>query len=335
MSSAGGSAEPAVIGSASVSHDDGQVRVFLAGRLEQEQFDNLATYLRLHWKRSEQCLVGPWSPRVEDILREIYGVELVVDNVDLRAVAARRAEHYQDWAEDAATRFEEEAEAGRAILDRIPMGQPVLVGHHSEGRHRRDLARADGHARRSYEQMQRRDHWTGRAEDTTRHAERRYTTEQLYARVGMLEVARRRHEREAMAALEKGSGRAALDAARWHNRHIEFIDRRLELARHALVLAENEAGDNVEDSVAARLALQVEVGGAVSEDGLSGETPIWFEVVRVNKKTLTVRGWPHVPQMTHKFKREKVKQVLSPAEWKSAEKAVYGPGMRIIGGVKE
>jgi hypothetical protein len=32
-------------------------------------------------------------------------------------------------------------QAARAIADRIPMGQPILVGHHSERRHRRDLGK--------------------------------------------------------------------------------------------------------------------------------------------------------------------------------------------------
>lgn len=35
------------------------------------------------------------------------------------------------------------------ITDGIPMGQPILVGHHSEKRHRRDLARADATMRKS------------------------------------------------------------------------------------------------------------------------------------------------------------------------------------------
>lgn len=37
--------------------------------------------------------------------------------------------------------------AARAIGDHIPFGQPILVGHHSEGRHRRDLARIDSNMR--------------------------------------------------------------------------------------------------------------------------------------------------------------------------------------------
>jgi hypothetical protein len=36
-------------------------------------------------------------------------------------------------------------------LGKIPMGQPILVGHHSEQRHRRDLAKADRAMRKSIE----------------------------------------------------------------------------------------------------------------------------------------------------------------------------------------
>lgn len=36
-------------------------------------------------------------------------------------------------------------EADRAIAERIPMGQPILVGHHSEAGHRRDIKRMHAH----------------------------------------------------------------------------------------------------------------------------------------------------------------------------------------------
>lgn len=41
--------------------------------------------------------------------------------------------------------------ASRSISENIPFGQPILVGHHSEGRHRRDLARIDSLMRKSIE----------------------------------------------------------------------------------------------------------------------------------------------------------------------------------------
>lgn len=67
---------------------------------------------------------------------------------DPEAVAAyeERLEAKRERLEDraAAARGRSSSAFGqeRGILGRIPMGQPILVGHHSERRHRRDLARA-------------------------------------------------------------------------------------------------------------------------------------------------------------------------------------------------
>jgi hypothetical protein len=54
----------------------------------------------------------------------------------------------KERAEARAERAEARAGAAQDTYQRqpahqIPLGQPILVGHHSEGRHRRDLARAD------------------------------------------------------------------------------------------------------------------------------------------------------------------------------------------------
>ncbi|MEO8798328.1 MAG: DUF3560 domain-containing protein, partial [Polyangiaceae bacterium] len=64
---------------------------------------------------------------------------------------ARKAARLERMRERAATLKEQASSAldgARSISDRIPMGQPILVGHHSEGKHRRDLARIQrGHER--------------------------------------------------------------------------------------------------------------------------------------------------------------------------------------------
>ena len=323
---------------ATVSLDDGWVRVYLTERLPREAFDALQSALGLSWKRAEACLAGPWTPQIEDTLRHTYGVALEEENVDLRAVAADRAAHYAQWADNAAERHEAAVAAEHAILDRIPMGQPIQVGHHSEGRHRRDLARADGHARRAYDEMQRSEKWAGRAGDTVRRAERRYTAEQLTGRIGLLEVAQRRHRRREAEHREQLAvnpfDRDAGNGADWNRRMMAFLDRRIAYARQLLEEAEAAAAGDVAASVAARRALEIEVGGAVSDSTPGGDTAFWYQVVRVNAKTVTVCGWPHVPQMTHRFKRDRIKQTMTAADWAAAWKQVYGPAMRIVGGAE-
>lgn len=55
------------------------------------------------------------------------------------------------------------ARARDAIMDAIPPGQPVLVGHHSERRHRRDLDRLDRHMGKAVEESKKADYYRGRA----------------------------------------------------------------------------------------------------------------------------------------------------------------------------
>jgi hypothetical protein len=62
-----------------------------------------------------------------------------------------RAEQLRDWSESNAARSEARYSASKQIADGIPMGQPILVGHHSEKRHRRDAQRIHDGMRASLE----------------------------------------------------------------------------------------------------------------------------------------------------------------------------------------
>jgi len=55
-------------------------------------------------------------------------------------------------------------DSGHAMLERIPLGQPILVGHHSEGRDRRYRARADGKMRKAFDGQRRADDLQRRAD---------------------------------------------------------------------------------------------------------------------------------------------------------------------------
>lgn len=60
---------------------------------------------------------------------------------------ARRIERREEWAESARRESDARLNAARVVADGIPLGQPILVGHHSERRHRRDLERIDSNMR--------------------------------------------------------------------------------------------------------------------------------------------------------------------------------------------
>lgn len=58
-----------------------------------------------------------------------------------------KLEKRQEWAGKAEARAEQRFNTAQRIGDMIPFGQPILVGHHSERHHRRDLDRIDSNMR--------------------------------------------------------------------------------------------------------------------------------------------------------------------------------------------
>lgn len=63
----------------------------------------------------------------------------------------RKRQRYLDLADKNEAKSTSEHQASHRAVDGIPFGQPILVGHHSEGRHRGALTRADNAMRRSVE----------------------------------------------------------------------------------------------------------------------------------------------------------------------------------------
>ncbi len=76
---------------------------------------------------------------------------------------AARKERYERYAENADKRSQEAYEKARHISSYIPPGQPILVGHHSEKRHRADISRIDNQMRTSINEQKKSEYWADRA----------------------------------------------------------------------------------------------------------------------------------------------------------------------------
>lgn len=128
------------------------------------------------WKWSRNIgEAGRWYiPRSRDRQADRYGidktaealraagftVDVTIDNAaratgdvvdDARDRAGERAQRLEARAERRGAESDTHHTAARRIYGGYPMGQPILVGHHSENRHRRDLERAHRHDQRSWE----------------------------------------------------------------------------------------------------------------------------------------------------------------------------------------
>lgn len=74
-----------------------------------------------------------------------------------------KIEKREQWAEGRDKRAAGAFKRFTTIADGIPLGQPILVGHHSERHHRRDIARMDSALRDSSESSKMADHHRSKA----------------------------------------------------------------------------------------------------------------------------------------------------------------------------
>ncbi len=74
-----------------------------------------------------------------------------------------RIERFEGYSENAEARAHAASERAFSILSVIPPGQPILVGHHSERRHRRDLSRSDSAMRKSVEESKKSEYYDYKA----------------------------------------------------------------------------------------------------------------------------------------------------------------------------
>jgi hypothetical protein len=75
----------------------------------------------------------------------------------------RKLEKREQWAESRHADTDRRFGAAKAQVEHIPMGQPILVGHHSEGRHRAALRRHDSNMRAAIESDQMAKHHESKA----------------------------------------------------------------------------------------------------------------------------------------------------------------------------
>ncbi|MFJ6014493.1 ParB/RepB/Spo0J family partition protein [Streptomyces sp. NPDC092952] len=236
----------------------------------------------LFLKRSRDKEADTWRiNRAVAALREA-GHEVTIDiNEEERRTFAEIEAEREERAEDRAERFSERAgravasaDARRATADQISrrfeFGQPILVGHHSEGRARRDAARIDTNMRKSFEDRDRAGYWAHRAGASENYAKHRNNPHRTLRRLERLRADLRAQERHHAEAVEKG-----YDSADRHARQIQDLTE--EIAYWEEIVAKAEA-EGVKiwrpDDFAPRDFVLY-----------SGS---WYQVARVNPKTLSI-----------------------------------------------
>ncbi|RQH02729.1 DUF3560 domain-containing protein [Paraburkholderia dinghuensis] len=180
--------------SATYSPDDNKLRLYPLHRLDSE------TYARVKaagfaWAPKQGLFVASmWTPQREDLLLELCG-GIGDEDTTLAERAEARAGRFDGYSERRGKEAVAAHDAVQRITEHIPLGQPILVGHHSEKRARKDAERIENGMRRAVKLWETSEYWERRAKGALRHAQYRERADVRHRRIKKIESERRRMQR--------------------------------------------------------------------------------------------------------------------------------------------
>ncbi|MFC7928773.1 DUF3560 domain-containing protein [Streptomyces cinereoruber] len=248
------------------------------------------------WSRTLGCWYLPhsrdhatYTPSLELLAQRLqdagFEVSLTIDNADRRSFAEAeqnreeraqdRAERFAGYADNAARNSEAAWKSAHEISERFAFGQPIIRGHHSEGRARRDHARMDGAMRKSINEGDRARHWADREQAAANYERFRKDPGRTLRRLDKLRSDLRAVEKWQRGEPAKGYSRNP-DDPELVIRHQELTE---EIEHWEQVIKEAEAN-----------GFKIWSKADFKRGDFALHRGTWYEVLRVNPKSLTI---PH------------------------------------------
>lgn len=260
--------------------------------------------LRRHGFRWARSLSAWYIPNSRDKVAKEYQInaavavlqrvgfqaEASIDNTESRTVAeveadkaarvAERAERLSARAERTRASGVAHCEASDAITEHIPMGQPILVGHHSERRHRRALERSWNHLSKGVAEIREGERLAESAKTAAGYESSRNHVPTVMRRIERLSVELRKWQRNV----------ATSTSADYQERAgVAIADLTAQIAHWQGV---------VEQAAASGVKVWSKADFVKGDYVLFHST--WYEVVRVNAKSVTIPAMINDGAIVHK-----------------------------------
>lgn len=284
--------------------DDDTLRVDLSTWMEPEIYQR---FIKMGFKRwpKQELLVTKWSTRTEDLVLEICGNFDIVVHESLFSDRIERFEQYAQNASGRAQRFQKASDQHSA---RFYMGQPILIGHHSERSARAAQRRAHNAMSKAVAESDRASYWKDRAAAAARRQSQKENPQVIYRRILRLEADHRKAKRERDGTRDRLERIYAFED---DGKPVDFEKKVLDFERYYQRIV-----DHLEMRLAFERARLESVGGLVIADIKKGDlvrTKLgWGEVAGVGPKKLSIK----YPNMVFPYKigREEVLEVCKPTD---------------------
>lgn len=180
---------------ATYSPDDNKLRLYATTRLDPETYTQVKA-AGFRWAPKQDLFVAPmWTPEREDLLLSMAD-EVGDEDTSLIDRAEDRAERFDEYSDKRAADAEQAHAGVAAISDNIPLGQPILVGHHSEKRARKDAQRIENGMKKAVKMWETSEYWTRRAAGAVAAAKYKERADVRARRIKKIEAARRKSIKE-------------------------------------------------------------------------------------------------------------------------------------------
>ncbi|HGV5093444.1 TPA: DUF3560 domain-containing protein, partial [Klebsiella pneumoniae] len=133
---------------ATYSPDDNKLRLYASLRLDEETY-SLINKAGFRWAPKQELFVAPaWTPGREDVLLSLAG-DIEDEDSTLFDRQEQRAGRFSDYSDRRAVESEQALAHVDSLASAVPLGQPILVGHHSERRARRHAQKIENGMKRA------------------------------------------------------------------------------------------------------------------------------------------------------------------------------------------
>jgi len=186
---------------ATYSPEDNKLRLYAGAKLDDDTYARVKA-AGFKWAPQQKLFVAPmWTPARHDLLVELCG-DVGDEDTSLVDRAEQRAERFEDRSDNHAAGAQRAHDAAKAIADNIPFGQPILVGHHSERRARKDVERIQNGFRKWVNMWESSQYWRERAAGALANAKYKERPDVRARRIKTIEADRRKQQRTLDEAIQ-------------------------------------------------------------------------------------------------------------------------------------
>jgi len=254
---------------------------WLSITFKQKPSREILTGLKSHgfrWKPYRKSWIAKWSTDREKKLKQLVGsIDVINRSVDY----TKKAEIMQMRAGKHEQKAKEHDKTFSGLMRAIPLGQPILVGHHSEKRHRRDLARMEQHLKKTVEESEIAKNYAEKAQRYQQIATHGESPVLLHRRIQRLEAEERKWESEMVfVKLGKKKGVETLRKMGVHPANEEWVTKNLKHTQERLEIERAKyktSGGIPTDKMVLQKGDVVETSFGVAK------------ILKVNPKTVRVR----------------------------------------------